>query len=44
MIDHTFFYSSPVRKIVQIVEAGDLGEIRYINCRRFNLGLIPKGH
>src|SRR6516164_9481433 len=33
MIDHTFLYSSPVQKIAQIVQAGDLGEIRYINCR-----------
>src|SRR6202043_3485602 len=34
MIDHTFLYSSPVRKIVEIVEAGDIGDIRYINSRR----------
>src|SRR5207253_7521303 len=26
----------------QIVQAGDLGEIRYINCRRLNLGLFQK--
>src|SRR5215831_12502244 len=37
MLDHTFLYSSPVQKIAQIVQAGDLGEIRYINCRRLNL-------
>jgi predicted dehydrogenase len=42
MIDHTFLYSSPVRKIVEIVEAGDIGEIRYINSRRLNLGLFQK--
>ena len=42
MIDHTFLYSSPVRKIVDIVEAGDLGDIRYINSRRLNLGLFQK--
>jgi len=42
MIDHTFLYSSPVQKIAQIVQAGDLGEIRYINCRRLNLGLFQK--
>src|SRR5262249_47045425 len=35
-------YSSPVEKIAQIVQAGDLGEIRYINCRRLNLGLFQK--
>ena len=42
MIDHTFLYSSPVQKIAEIVQAGDLGEIRYINCRRLNLGLFQK--
>jgi predicted dehydrogenase len=42
MIDHTFLYSAPVRKIVEIVQAGDLGEIRYINSRRLNLGLFQK--
>ena len=42
MVDHTFLYSTPVRKIVEIVQAGDLGEIRYINSRRLNLGLFQK--
>jgi predicted dehydrogenase len=42
MVDHTFLYSAPVRKIVEIIEAGDIGEIRYINCRRLNLGLFQK--
>lgn len=42
MIGHTFIYSSSVRKIVDIVQSGDLGEIRYINSRRLNLGLFQK--
>jgi predicted dehydrogenase len=42
MVDHTFLYSAPVRKIVEIVEAGDIGDIRYINSRRLNLGLFQK--
>src|SRR5207244_11187897 len=42
MVDHTFMYSAPVRKIVEIVQAGNLGEIRYINSRRLNLGLFQK--
>jgi predicted dehydrogenase len=42
MVDHTFLYSAPVQKIVEIVETGDLGEIRYINSRRLNLGLFQK--
>jgi predicted dehydrogenase len=39
MVGHTFLYSAPVRKIVEVVQAGDIGEIRYINSRRLNLGL-----
>src|SRR5437660_10516083 len=42
MVDHIFLDSSPVRKIVEIVQAGDLGDIRYINSRRLNLGLFQK--
>lgn len=42
MIGHTFLYSAPVRRIAEIVKAGDLGEIRYINSRRLNLGLFQK--
>src|SRR3979411_1526765 len=42
MVDHTFLYSSPVRKIVEIARSGDLGDIRYINSRRLNLGLFQK--
>lgn len=42
MVDHTFLYSSAVQKIMQIVKAGDIGDIRYINSRRLNLGLFQK--
>ncbi len=42
MTGHTFIYSPPVRKIKEIVEAGDLGEIFYISSRRLNLGLFQK--
>ena len=42
MIGHTFLYSAPVRKIVEIAQSGDLGEIRCINARRLNLGLFQK--
>jgi len=40
MIGHTFLYSAAVRKIKDIVDHGDLGEIRYISARRLNLGLF----
>lgn len=42
MIGHTFLYSAPVQKISEIVQSGDIGEIRYINSRRLNLGLFQK--
>ena len=42
MVGHTFLYSAPVRKIVEIIAAGDIGDIRYINSRRLNLGLFQK--
>jgi predicted dehydrogenase len=42
MVGHTFIYSPPVRKIKEIVTAGDLGEIQYISARRLNLGLFQK--
>ncbi len=42
MVGHTFLYSAAVSKITEIVQAGDIGEIRYINSRRLNLGLFQK--
>lgn len=42
MVDHTFLYASAVRKIKEIVDCGDLGDIRYISARRLNLGLFQK--
>jgi len=42
MVGHTFLYSSPIRKMKQIIEWGDIGDIRYISSRRLNLGLFQK--
>jgi predicted dehydrogenase len=42
MVGHTFLYSDPVRKIKEIVDSGDIGELRYISSRRLNLGLFQK--
>ena len=42
MVGHTFLYSAPVRKIKEIVDNRDIGEIRYISARRLNLGLFQK--
>jgi predicted dehydrogenase len=42
MTGHTFLYSPVVRKIKEIVDQGDIGDIRYISARRLNLGLFQK--
>ncbi len=42
MVGHTFLYSPAVRKIKEIVDWGDIGELRYICARRLNLGLFQK--
>lgn len=42
MVGHTFLYSAPVSMIREIVQSGDLGEIRYINSQRLNLGLFQQ--
>ena len=42
MVGHTFIYSPAVRKIKEIIDTGDIGEIMYIGSRRLNLGLFQK--
>lgn len=42
MIGHTFIFTPAVRKIKEIIDSGDLGEIYYINSQRLNLGLFQK--
>jgi predicted dehydrogenase len=42
MIGHTFVYSAPVRRIKEIIDSGDLGQIQYISSQRLNLGLFQK--
>lgn len=42
MAGHTFLYSPAVRRLKEIVDKGDIGDIRYINARRLNLGLFQK--
>jgi len=42
MVGHTFVYSPPVRKVKQIIESGELGEIRFVASQRVNLGLHQK--
>ena len=40
MVDHTFIYSGAVRKIKQLLDAGELGEIFYVDGVRINLGIF----
>lgn len=42
MTGHTFLYSPVVQKMKEIIQNGDIGEIRYICARRLNLGLFQK--
>jgi predicted dehydrogenase len=42
MVDHTFLYSSAVRRIKNIVDANELGDIYYIDSVRINLGLFQR--
>jgi len=42
MVGHTFLYSAPVRKIKELVDSREIGDIRYISARRLNLGLFQK--
>jgi predicted dehydrogenase len=40
MVDHTFIYTGAVRKIRELVEKGELGQIYYYDSARINLGLF----
>ena len=40
MVDHTFVYTGAVRKIRELIDAGELGEIYYYDSSRINLGLF----
>ena len=42
MVGHTFIYNPAVRKIKEIIDSGEIGEIMYISSRRLNLGLFQK--
>ena len=42
MVDHTFIYTSAVRKIRELVDAQELGDVLYFDSVRVNLGLFQK--
>ncbi len=42
MVDHTFVYTSAVRKIKECLDRGEIGEIMYFDSVRVNLGLFQR--
>jgi len=42
MVGHTFLFSPAIRKMKEIIDSGEIGEMRYIAARRLNLGLFQK--
>jgi len=40
MVDHTFVYTSAVRKMKEIIDVGELGDLHYLDSVRVNLGLF----
>ena len=42
MVDHTFIYTGAVRKIKEVVAAGELGDLLYFDSVRINLGLFQR--
>jgi predicted dehydrogenase len=42
MVGHTFVYSPPVRKVKQLIDAGELGDVYFVTTQRVNLGLHQK--
>lgn len=42
MVDHTFVFNEAVKKVKEIVDSGEAGDILYIDSVRTNLGLFQK--
>ena len=42
LVDHTFIYTGAVRKMAEIIKAGDLGRVYYYDSVRVNLGLFQR--
>ena len=40
MVDHTFLYTGAVAKMKQLKDSGELGNIKYLDSTRINLGLF----
>ncbi len=42
MVDHTFLYTAAVQKMKHLIEEGTIGNIKYFDSTRINLGLIQQ--
>jgi predicted dehydrogenase len=42
MVGHTFLFTAAVRKMKEIIDSGQLGDIYYISSQRLNLGLFQQ--
>jgi predicted dehydrogenase len=42
MVGHTFVYSPPVQTVKDVLDSGELGQVRFITMSRVNLGLHRK--
>lgn len=42
MVGHTFIYSTPVRKLKEMIDSGSLGRVMHLSARRLNLGLFQR--
>ena len=40
MLDHTFCYTPVVQQLRKLVQAGELGDLQYVDSVRINLGLV----
>jgi predicted dehydrogenase len=42
MVDHTYLFSNAVRRIKELLEYGELGDLYYVDSVRINLGLFQR--
>lgn len=42
MVDHTYLFNNAVRRIKELVDEGELGDLYYIDSIRINLGLFQR--
>lgn len=42
MVGHIFLYNPAVRRVHDMIHEGQLGDVRYVFCRRLNLGIVRR--